>query len=122
MLVVFAAAALVLEARVVYLQLIDNEFLSAQGDDRQLRTVRIEPPRGSITDRNGEPLAVSTPVDSIWAVPDEVRPALERLDELAIALDVGAAGTGRPPWLGGLRRPRGSVPRGSRVRWPGCRP
>lgn len=86
----FAAAALVLEARVLYLQLVDTEFLAAQGDNRHLRTVDISAHRGPITDRHGEPLAVSTPVDSIWADPRELKPALDRLPELARALDLDA--------------------------------
>ena len=44
--------------------------------------------RGSIVDRHGEPLAVSTPVDSIWVNPGELKPALDRLDELAGALNL----------------------------------
>jgi cell division protein FtsI (penicillin-binding protein 3) len=87
LLVAFAAGALALEGRVLYLQLVNKDFLTAQGDDRHLRTVQISAHRGSITDRNGEPLAVSTPVDSIWANPQEIKPALARLPELARALD-----------------------------------
>jgi cell division protein FtsI (penicillin-binding protein 3) len=87
LLVAFAAAALALEARVLYLQLVNKDFLTAQGDDRHLRTVQMSAHRGTITDRNGEPLAVSTPVDSIWANPQEIKPALARLPELARALD-----------------------------------
>jgi cell division protein FtsI (penicillin-binding protein 3) len=82
-----------LEARVLYLQLVDQDFLVEQGDNRYLRTVQISAHRGQITDRNGEPLAVSTPVDSIWANPRELKPALDRLPELATALGVD------PDWL-----------------------
>jgi cell division protein FtsI (penicillin-binding protein 3) len=85
---IFALVALVLEARVLQLQLIDNEFLAAQGDDRHLRTVEISAHRGSITDRHGEPLAVSTPVDSIWANPSDLKAELGRLPELARVLEV----------------------------------
>jgi cell division protein FtsI (penicillin-binding protein 3) len=82
-LLLFGAA---LEARVLFLQVVDKDFLAAQADDRQLRTIRMSAHRGAITDRNGEPLAVSTPVDSIWANPQELKPALGRLPELAKAL------------------------------------
>ncbi|HEU4619345.1 MAG TPA: penicillin-binding transpeptidase domain-containing protein [Gammaproteobacteria bacterium] len=82
----FVLGGLALEGRVLYLQLVDQDFLVAQGDNRYLRTVQISAHRGPITDRNGEPLAVSTPVDSIWANPQELKPALDRLDELAVAL------------------------------------
>ncbi len=82
----FGAGVLVLEARIAYLQLIDREFLSAQADDRHVRTVPIAAHRGPLLDRNGEVLAVSTPVDSIWANPKEVRGSLDRLPALARAL------------------------------------
>ncbi|MCZ6584574.1 MAG: penicillin-binding protein 2, partial [Gammaproteobacteria bacterium] len=85
---VFILAGSMLEVRVLYLQIMEKEFLEAQGDDRHLRTVQISAHRGPITDRHGEPLAVSTPVDSIWAAPRELIPALERLGELAEVLEL----------------------------------
>ncbi len=81
-------AGLLLEGRILYLQVLEKDFLSAQGDDRHLRAVQISAHRGSITDRHGEPLAVSTPVDSIWANPQELRTAMERLGELARVLEL----------------------------------
>ncbi|HLF12363.1 MAG TPA: penicillin-binding transpeptidase domain-containing protein [Gammaproteobacteria bacterium] len=83
LLVCFALGAATLEGRILYLQLVNKDFLTAQADDRHLRTVQISAHRGVITDRNGEPLAVSTPVDSVWANPQELKPALDRLHELA---------------------------------------
>lgn len=80
------AAACVLVVRLFYLQIIDRDFLEAQGNDRFLRTVQTSAHRGSLTDRNGEPLAVSTPVDSIWANPTQLRGAVDQLDGLANAL------------------------------------
>jgi cell division protein FtsI (penicillin-binding protein 3) len=59
-----------LTARVVVLQVLDTDYLKAQGDARYLRVVHTPPTRGMIVDRNGEPLAVSTPVDSVWAHPE----------------------------------------------------
>src|SRR5690606_12020120 len=44
--------------------------------------------RGMITDRNGEPLAVSTPVASLWANPQELSKYPDRLPELAEATDL----------------------------------
>ena len=88
MLGLFGCGALLLEARIAWLQLVDRDFLSAQADDRQIRAVQIAAHRGPLLDRNGEVLAVSTPVDSIWANPGEMRPALDRIPELAAALDV----------------------------------
>ena len=62
----------VLAARAVFLQVLNTDYLQAEGDARHLRTVHTLPIRGMIMDRNNEPLAVSTPVDSVWAHPDTV--------------------------------------------------
>ena len=83
----FALCACALEGRILYLQLVDKDFLEGQANDRHLRTVQISAHRGSLTDRFGEPLAVSTPVDSIYANPKELETALDRLGELAALLD-----------------------------------
>jgi cell division protein FtsI (penicillin-binding protein 3) len=87
LLVGFAAAALAVESRILFLQLVDKDFLAEQANDRHLRTVQISAHRGSITDRFGEPLAVSTPVDSLYANPRELKGSLDRLGELAAVLD-----------------------------------
>lgn len=87
LLVGFAAAALALEGRILYLQVVDKDFLAEQANDRHLRTRQISAHRGSLTDRHGEPLAVSTPIDTIYANPQELKPELYRLGELAAALD-----------------------------------
>lgn len=58
-----------LVARAVDLQLLRNDFYQREGDARFLRDVPIAASRGMIVDRNGEPLAVSSPVDSIWVNP-----------------------------------------------------
>jgi cell division protein FtsI (penicillin-binding protein 3) len=88
LLVAFVLAGFTLEGRVLYLQIQKKDFLVTEGDNRHLRTVQISAHRGPITDRHGEPLAVSTPVDSIWAAPQGLKPSLERLGELAAVLDV----------------------------------
>jgi cell division protein FtsI (penicillin-binding protein 3) len=82
--VVLGAAGLV--ARAVELQLLDHGFLAKQGDDRSMRVVKIAAHRGAITDRNGEPLAVSTPVDSVWVNPQELNDNIDQLPRLAKAL------------------------------------
>ncbi len=64
-----ALAAVSLVARAVQLQVVDKDFYVGQGDARQQRTVPISAHRGMIVDRNGEPMAMSTPVDSVWANP-----------------------------------------------------
>jgi cell division protein FtsI (penicillin-binding protein 3) len=78
-----------LVGRVLSLQVLDTErgraFLQSQGAQRAVRTAEIPAYRGVITDRRGEPLAVSTPVISIWANPKILRDS-QRLDELAQAL------------------------------------
>ena len=84
----FVLMAIALEGRLLYLQTVDREFLSAQGDSRHFVNVKISAHRGPITDRHGEVLAVSTPVDSIGANPQKIRPAMNRLAELALALDI----------------------------------
>jgi cell division protein FtsI (penicillin-binding protein 3) len=81
-----AAFAVVLLARAVDLQVLDHAFYQDQGDQRFLRERVIPVSRGTITDRNGEPLAISTPVESIWAQPQELARHPERLAELAAAL------------------------------------
>ncbi|MDX1482819.1 MAG: penicillin-binding transpeptidase domain-containing protein, partial [Woeseiaceae bacterium] len=83
----FVLAAVSLVARAVQLQILDKDFLNEQADTRHLRTETISAHRGAITDRNGEPLAISTPVDSIWANPKELSGAVDRLPELADALE-----------------------------------
>jgi cell division protein FtsI (penicillin-binding protein 3) len=74
--------------RAVDLQLLDNEFYQQQGDARFLREIPIPTSRGMITDRNGEPLAVSSPVESIWANPQELLQFPDRLPALAAALSI----------------------------------
>jgi len=69
--------------RAVDLQVLNKEFLQDHGDARALRVVKIPAHRGMITDRNGESLAISTPVNSIWAVPRKVMAADAKLDRLA---------------------------------------
>lgn len=55
--------------RAFELQIIEREFLIGQGDKRHIRTVAIPGHRGAILDRRGEPLALSAPVEQVWAVP-----------------------------------------------------
>ncbi len=75
-----------LGARLVWLQVVQGDFLVAQGEMRSARAVTTPAHRGMIVDRNGTPLAVSTPVTSIWADPRQL--PVERLGELAVAAGV----------------------------------
>jgi cell division protein FtsI (penicillin-binding protein 3) len=86
--VFFAVAVTSLIARAVHLQVFNTEFLTRQADSRHLRTEKITAHRGSVTDRNGEPLAISTPVDSVWANPAELAAAVDRVPVLAQTLGV----------------------------------
>jgi cell division protein FtsI (penicillin-binding protein 3) len=69
--VVLLCITVVLLWRAVDLQLVRKTFLQDQGDARYLRVIPLAAHRGMITDRNGEPLAISTPVDSVWVNPGE---------------------------------------------------
>ena len=89
-LVVLTLMASALVARAIDLQLLNTEFYQRQGDARHVRTVPIDVVRGAILDRNGEPLAISTPVDSVWANPQEVLKEPKRIPELAEVLGLSA--------------------------------
>ena len=86
MLALFVCGACALVWRAVELQLRDHAFLAGQGDARFSRVAEITATRGTITDRYGEPLAVSTPVDSVWVNPKELALASDQLPRLAKAL------------------------------------
>ncbi len=77
-----------LVARAFYIQVLDRDFYVAQGEARSLREIPIPTSRGMITDRNGEPLAVSTPVESVWGNPQELLKNPDRLPQLANAIGV----------------------------------
>jgi cell division protein FtsI (penicillin-binding protein 3) len=88
LLAVLTLGATSLVVRAVDLQLLDNEFYQQQGDARFLREIPIATSRGMITDRNGEPLAVSSPVESIWANPRELLQHADQLPQLAQSLSI----------------------------------
>jgi cell division protein FtsI (penicillin-binding protein 3) len=69
---VLLAGMVGLAARAVQLQYFEEDFLRGEGEARHLRVTGIPAHRGMITDRHGDPLAVSTPVDSVWANPVEL--------------------------------------------------
>jgi cell division protein FtsI (penicillin-binding protein 3) len=75
-----------LVGRAAYVQIINSDFYQRQGEARYLRELPINTSRGMITDRNGEPVAVSTPVASIWVNPQELMRSPDRIPELATAL------------------------------------
>jgi len=96
-------AAALLIWRMVDLHVLRHDFLQGEGNARALRVVGMAAHRGMITDRHGEPLAISTPVDSIWANPQELNLHRERLPALASALGMK---TDRLQQLVGSRRDR----------------
>lgn len=90
-LVLLLAAFGVLAARAIYLQGLNNGFLQQKGESRYSRVIEIPATRGMITDRNGEPLAISTPVESVWASPGEIEITPERTRRLAHLLELDPA-------------------------------
>ena len=72
--------------RAVDLQVLKHGFLAEQGAERFMRNARIPAHRGAIVDRFGEPLAVSTPVDTVWVNAAELAAEPEQLSRLAKAL------------------------------------
>jgi cell division protein FtsI (penicillin-binding protein 3) len=86
LLVMVLTGFVVLVARSVYLQSTHKQFLQQKGDARYSRTIVLPAHRGMITDRNGEPLAISTPVESIWASPPDLEMNKEQVGQLAALL------------------------------------
>lgn len=84
--VLLGAGSMALLARAFNLQVVDQAFYRKQGDARFVREIPIATSRGMITDRNGEPLAISSPVESIWGNPKELLKSPERLPQLARVL------------------------------------
>lgn len=70
------------------LHIVERDFLQGQGDARTIRTEPIVAHRGIVTDRNGEPLAVSTPVKSIWLNPRQIVSDQESIVVLAGAMNL----------------------------------
>jgi len=85
---VFCLLALGLWLRTFQLQILDVGFYTQQGDARQIRTLPLAAHRGMLLDRNGEPLAVSSPIDSIWADPRELVKHEDRIELLGFILEI----------------------------------
>ncbi|MCX8017396.1 MAG: penicillin-binding protein 2 [Rhodocyclaceae bacterium] len=81
------AGSLALVVRSFYLQAVNNEFLIGKGESRYERIIEMPATRGRILDRHGEVLAMSTPVKSVWAIPEDAKLTPAQLRELARLLD-----------------------------------
>ncbi len=79
---------LILIARALYLQGLNTDFLRQKGDARYSRVIELTAHRGMITDRNGEPLAISTPVESVWVSPKDFEITPERIRQLSKILEM----------------------------------
>lgn len=69
--------------RGIYLQSLHKDFLQQKGDARYSRALVLQAHRGKITDRNGELLAISSPVESVWASPPDVE--INKKQKIALA-------------------------------------
>ncbi len=76
----------VLTGRAFQVQILDSSRLQSEGAARQLRSIAVTPARGRIIDRNGDVLAVSTPLDAVWAHPPTLFQAAGDWPRLADAL------------------------------------
>jgi cell division protein FtsI (penicillin-binding protein 3) len=85
------ALFVVLFGRAFYLQGLNNDFLQAKGESRFVRVVDLPASRGALLDRHGKPLAISTPVESIWASPSDIELDEKNLAKLAAALGLEKA-------------------------------
>jgi cell division protein FtsI (penicillin-binding protein 3) len=85
-----SVAAFALVSAVFYRQVLEIDFLQKQGEARYLRDGEIAARRGMILDRNGEPLAVSTPVETVWADPRLLASRLDAIPALAKTLGLDA--------------------------------
>lgn len=81
---------LILAGRAIYLQSLRHEFLQRKGDALASRVVELPAHRGMIADRTGEPLAISTPVESLWANPSAVQLSPSQRKQLATVLGMSA--------------------------------
>lgn len=81
---------IMLAARALYLQGLNNDFLQQKGESRYSRVVEISATRGMIVDRNNEPLAISTPVESVAASPADIEATPQQTLRLAQLLDMDA--------------------------------
>jgi cell division protein FtsI (penicillin-binding protein 3) len=95
LLTVLLACLVILLGRAVYLQGMHTDFLQQKGDARYSRTLELSAHRGMMLDRNGEALAISTPVESVWASPPDVTIGTDQLKKLADLLRIKPSEVGK---------------------------
>lgn len=78
----------VLLGRSFYLQVLNNDFLQEKGESRYRRDLEVSASRGRIVDRNGDVLAISTPMKSVWAIPADARLTPEQAKQLTQLLEI----------------------------------
>ena len=91
LLMVLVSWFIALAARAIYLQGLHNDFLQEKGEARYARALTLTATRGMIVDRNNEPLAISTPVESVAASPADAEISAEQMVKLANLLDLDLA-------------------------------
>ena len=88
MLICIALAFITLIGRALWLQVLNNDFLQRKGESRYMRDLKISASRGMIVDRNNEPLAISTPVESVKAGQAAAKAEPEEFKKLAALLGI----------------------------------
>lgn len=82
---------IVVGGRALYLQSLHTDYLQGKGDAISNRNLTLPAHRGMVSDRNGEPLAISTPVESLWVRPAEFKHSPHELKKLASILEMDVA-------------------------------
>ncbi len=88
LLVLFLLLAVALVGRALKLQVIEKDFLQRQADIRHMRVVPVSAHRGKILDRNGDAVAISTPVQSAWINPGEFEASVGQKKVLSKLLSI----------------------------------
>ena len=101
---VFAFWSVAIEARLIYLQVLQHDALVAAAEDQQLETIPLEPKRGDILDRNGRLLAYNVDTESVWVVPGKVTNATQLVDRLCGALSTPCTRQERETYISRLTR------------------
>ena len=82
-LTVLALLICALIVRLIYLTTVEHSFLVGQGNERTNRMVSVPALRGMITDRHGIPLAISSPINAVWADPKDFKGTEEQIQKLS---------------------------------------